>query len=336
MIDLLTKLCTAKGVSGSEQSICSIIKEGISGYADEISLDGNNNLIATIGSTEEHNIMLDAHIDEIGFIVTYIDDNGFVKVSSCGGMDYRVVQDTRFKIITDSGEISAVVCCMPPHLSDGGEDKAPAADSIYLDTGLTSDEVKNAVKLGDTAAYDVSPALLLNNRFACCSTDNRAGCAVLIRTAQLIKENPVNTGVTLAFTSQEETFGKGAMTAAYSVNPDEAVCIDVSFAQQRGVSETEGGKLGEGAMICISPVLSKRMYNKFISVAKNLGIPYQLEVTGGLTGTNGDKISVTRSGIPTAVISVAQRNMHTPAEIISIDDIENTARLLYEYIKEAY
>ncbi len=334
MIDLLTKLCTAKGVSGDEMSVCSLIKDEISKYADTVVVDRNNNVLAAIGDTTEHNIMLDAHLDEIGFIVTNIDDNGFVKVSSCGGMDYRVAADSRFRIITDSGEITGVVCCMPPHLSDGGEDKAPAADSIYLDTGLPKEEVKDRVKPGDTAAYDILPAKLLNNRFSCCSTDNRASCAVLIRVAQMIRENPVNTGVTFAFTSQEETYGKGAMTSAYSVNPDKAICIDVSFALQQGVSESESGKLGSGAMICISPVLSKKMYGKMIELAKQRNIPYQLEVTGGLTGTNGDKISVTRCGIPTAVVSVPQRNMHTPAEIISLDDIENTARLVYEYLKE--
>ena len=333
MDNILTKLCMANGVSGDELSVCNIIKDEIKQYCDTVLIDRNNNVLAAIGDTSEHNVMLDAHLDEIGFIVTYIGDEGFVKVSQCGGMDFRTAADSRFRIITDSGEITAVVCCMPPHLSDGGEDKAPAADSIYLDTGLTAEEVKKRVSLGDTAAYDVTPSKLLNNRFTCSSTDNRASCAVLIRVAQMIKENPVNTGVTFAFTSQEETYGKGAMTSAYSVNPDKAICIDVSFAVQQGVSECTGGKLGEGAMICISPVLSKKMSGALTDKAKKHIIPYQLEVTGGLTGTNGDKISVTRSGIPTAVVSVPQRNMHTPAEVISLDDIENTARLVYEYLR---
>lgn len=334
MVNLLTRLCTANGVSGDERFICDLIKEEIAQFADTVVIDRNNNVLASIGDTTENNILLDAHLDEIGFIVTYIDDNGFVKVSSCGGMDYRVAADSRFKIITDNGEITAVVCCMPPHLSDGGEDKAPSADSIYLDTGLTAQEVKSRVSIGDTVAYDVIPAKLLNNRFSCCSTDNRASCAVLIRVAQIIKENPVNTGVTFAFTSQEETYGKGAVTSAYYVNPDKAISIDVSFASQQGVSEHESGKLGKGPMICISPVLSRKMYSKLTDIAKQREIPYQLEIIGGLTGTNGDKISVTRSGIPTAVVSIPQRNMHTPAEIISLDDIENAARLIYEYLKE--
>ena len=336
MQNLLKRLCTAKGVSGREESICELLKNEISNYADEVTIDKNNNVIAKIGDTSKYNIMLDAHLDEIGFVVTYIDDNGFLKVSQCGGMDYRVVQDTRFKVLCDSGEITAVACCLPPHLADGGEDKAPSADSIYLDTGLPANKVKELVSLGDMVAYDVTPSMLLNNRFACCSTDNRASCALLLRVAELIKENSVNTGVTFAFTSQEETFGKGAMTVAYSVYPDEAISVDVSFARQSGVSESESGELGKGGMICISPVLSRKMSDKLIAIAKDKNIPYQLEVVGGLTGTNGDKISVCRDGIPTSVVSIPQRNMHTGAEIVSIDDIESIATLLYEYISTAY
>lgn len=336
MKDLLTKLCTAKGVSGREENVCAIIKDEISNFADNVITDRNNNVIARLGNTEEHNIMLDAHLDEIGFIVTYIDENGFLKVSQCGGMDYRVIQDTRFKILTDSGEITAVACCLPPHLSDGGEDKAPSAESIYLDTGLPSERVKELIHLGDTVAYDTVPHTLLNNRFTCCSADNRASCALLIRVAELIKNNPVKTGVTFAFTSQEETYGKGASTAAYSVYPDEAIAVDVSFALQQGVSPNESGELGKGGMICISPVLSRKMSDRLISIAKEKSLPYQLEIVGGTTGTNGDRISITRGGIPTAVVSIPQRNMHTGAEIISLDDIESIAQLLYEYISTAY
>ncbi|MBQ2603771.1 MAG: M20/M25/M40 family metallo-hydrolase [Clostridia bacterium] len=333
MIELLERLCTAKGVSGREESICRLIYDEMKQLSDTVSVDKNNNVIAQVGDIKKHNIMLDAHLDEIGFIVTYIDERGFLKVSSCGGMDMRVIPDTRFKVQTDNGEITAVSCCMPPHLSDGGEDKAPSADSIYLDTGLPAQKVKEIVSLGDIAAFDVSPAVLLNNRFSCCSADNRAGCAVLIRVAQLIKENPVKSGVTFAFTAQEETYGKGAVTAAYEINPDEAVCVDVSFAMQSGVSPSESGELDKGGMICISPVLSKAMNKKLTKLAKEKNIPYQYEVTGGVTGTNADKISVTRSGIPTAVISVPQRNMHTNAEIISVNDIENVSQLIYEYIR---
>ncbi len=335
MEELLKRLCTAKGVSGREENVCELIKAEIAPYADTVETDINNSVIAGIGDVDSHNILLDAHIDEIGFIVTYIDENGFLKVSQCGGMDYRVVQDARFKVLTSSGEITAVACCLPPHLADGGEDKAPSADDVYLDTGLPAEKVRELVSLGDTVAFDVEPTMLLNDRFTCCSTDNRACCALLIRVAQLIKEDPVRTGVTFAFTSQEETYGKGASTSAFSVMPDEAIVTDVSFALQQGVSECESGKLGCGSMICISPTLSRRMSDKLISLAKDNDIPYQLEIIGGRTGTNGDRISVARSGIPTALVSVPQRNMHTPAEIVSLSDIENTAQLIYAYIKAA-
>ncbi len=335
MIELLSRLCSAHGVSGREDDICKVISDELSGIADNIHIDKNNNVIAKIGSTEKYNIMLDAHIDQIGFIVTHIDDNGFLKVSSVGGMDLRVAHDSRFKVQTDSGELTAVVCCLPPHLSDGGEDKAPNADSIFLDTGLPAERVRSLVQLGDTAVYDSVPTALLNDRFTCCATDNRACCALLIRVAQLIKLSPVKAGVTLAFTSQEETYGKGALTAAYTISPDEAISTDVSFARQGGVADHEAGVLGGGAMICISPVLSRKMSYKLIDTAKENSLPYQLEIVGGLTGTNADKISTVKSGIPTALVSIPQRSMHTAAEIVSAEDIENTAKLIYKYIENA-
>ncbi len=333
MTELLKRLCSAKGVSGREDSVCGLIRGEIAPFADSVTIDHNNNVIAKVGDVDAHNIMLDAHLDEIGFVVTYIDEGGFLKVAQSGGMDMRVMPDTRFKVLTDSGELTAVVCCLPPHLSDGGEDKAPDIDSIYLDTGLPAERVKELVSLGDTVAYDVMPTMLLNDRFTCCSTDNRACCALLVRVAQMIKEKPVKTGVTFAFTSQEETFGKGAAAAAFSTAPDEAIAVDVSFAAQGGVADYESGKLGKGAMICISPVLSRKMSYGLIELSKKLDIPYQLEVVGGRTGTNADHISIARGGIPTALVSVPQRNMHTGAEIVSLDDIENTARLIYEYIR---
>ncbi len=333
MIELLERLCKANGVSGREENVCELVKNEISPFTDNVFIDKNNNVIATLGDTQNYNIMLDAHIDQIGYIVTYIDEKGFLKISPCGGMDLRTANDSRFKIITDSGEITAVVCCMPPHLSDGGEDKAPDSNSLYLDTGLSAEKVKELVSVGDTVAYDITPAVLLNDRFTCCSTDNRVSCAVLIRVAQLIKESPVRSGVTFAFTSQEETYGKGASTSAFSIFPNEAIVVDASFARQKGVAEYESGILDGGSMICISPILSKKISDNLINVAKQNEIPYQLEVTGGRTGTNADKISITKSGIPTGLVSVPQRNMHTAVEIVSLNDVENTAQLIYEYIR---
>ncbi len=333
MIKLLERLCCTHGVSGREDEICKVIYDEMSNLADNVKIDHNNNVIAQMGRVDRYNIMLDAHIDQIGFIVTYIDDNGFLKVSPVGGMDYRTVQDSRFKVCTESGNITAVACCLPPHLSDGGEDKAPDSDSIFLDTGMPKESVEKLVQLGDTVVMNVTPAELLNGRFTCCATDNRACCALLIRVAQLLKESPTNVGVTFAFTSQEETYGKGALTSAYTISPNEAIAADVSFARQGGVADHEAGALEGGAMICISPVLSRKMSYKLIDIAKDNSIPYQLEIVGGLTGTDADKISTVKSGIPTALVSIPQRNMHTAAEIISAADIENTAQLICKYIE---
>ena len=134
--------------------------------------------------------------------------------------------------------------------------------------------------------------------------------------------------------SQEETFGTGAKTASFTVDADEAVVVDVSFASQPDVSGVYSKiKLSKGPMICVSPILSKKMTERLIDMANSRSIPYQLEPISGVTGTNADHISVAKSGVKTAVISIPQKNMHTPVEIINIDDVENTATLIAEYIK---
>ncbi|MBQ1546077.1 MAG: M20/M25/M40 family metallo-hydrolase [Clostridia bacterium] len=335
MKELLDRLCTARGVSGCEENVCDVIAEEMKRFTDDVVIDVNNNVIAVMSGKSDYNILLDAHIDQIGYIVMRIDDNGFLLVHPVGGTDVRIANDTRMRVLTESGDITAVVCCIPPHLNNGGADKASYTDTLWLDTGLDCEQVKKRVNIGDTVVYDVAPAMLLNNYYTCGATDNRACCAALLRVAEMIKESPVCPTVTFAFTSQEETYGKGAMTAAYKTDPNEAIALDVTFAAQTGVKNDESGLLGSGGMIGISPVLSRRISDKLKYIASQNKMPYQMEVMGGLTGTNADKISVTKGGIPTGLLSVPQRNMHTGAEIVSIDDIENTAKLVYEYLRLA-
>lgn len=161
--------------------------------------------------------------------------------------------------------------------------------------------------------------------------DDRCGVAALVRAAELIHTDAYR--VLLLFSTQEETYGTGAKTGAFSVDADEAIAVDVSFAAQPDVSGQYGKiELGKGPMICYSSVMDRAMSQKLTAVAREQGIPFQLEPIAGATGTNGDHIAVSKSGVKTAVVSIPQRNMHTPAEVISLSDVENTARLLAAYI----
>lgn len=325
---LIFELCSVYGVSGSEAPALNAAKKYLEQSA-EVSVDNNGNLIAVLGNkAAEKTILLDAHLDRIGFIVTDINDEGFVKVDRLGGVDIRTLQDS---VLVSENSLRGTVCCLPPHLSDGSEDKAAPIDKTWVDFGMTKEQVEKQLKIGDTLTFSTQPRKLLGDKITASALDDRCGVAALIRTAELIDTDEYK--VVILLSTQEETYGTGAKTAAFSIDADEAIAVDVSFASQPDVSGQYGKiELGKGPMICISSVLSRELSNKLISVAKERGIPYQLEPIAGATGTNGDHIAVTKSGVRTAVVSIPQRYMHTPVEVISLSDVENTAQLIAAYI----
>ncbi len=325
---LIFELCSVYGVSGSEAPALKAAKKYLEQKAG-VSVDNNGNLIAVLGNNAaEKTIILDAHLDRIGFIITDIDDKGFVKVDKLGGVDIRTLQDS--VLVSESG-LKGTVCCLPPHLSDGSEDKASPIDKTWVDFGMPKEQVEKQLKIGDTLTFSTQPKKLLGDKITAPALDDRCGVAALIRAAELIDTDEYK--VVILLSTQEETYGTGAKTAAFSIDADEAVAVDVSFASQPDVAGQYGKiELGKGPMICVSSVLSREMSNKLISVAKEQSIPYQLEPIAGATGTNGDHIAVTKSGVKTAVVSIPQRNMHTPVEVISLSDVENTARLIAAYI----
>lgn len=332
--ELIFELCSVFGVSGSEEPAIAVAKKYLDNIA-ETTTDNNGNLYAVFGNKNaEKTILLDAHIDRIGFMVTDIDENGFVKVDKCGGIDVRTLQDSELVLQNDSS-ISGIVCCLPPHLSDGKEDKAAPISKTWVDFGMPYDEVAKHIKIGDLLTYKTSPKTLLGNRISSSALDDRCGVAALIRCAELLSDaSDLKYKIVILLSSQEETYGTGAKTGAYKIDADEAIAVDVSFASQPDITGMYSKiELSKGPMICISPILNKPMSDKLTEIAKKLNIPYQLEPISGITGTNADHISVSKSGVKTAVVSIPQKYMHTPAEVIDTDDVENTARLIAEYIK---
>ncbi|HCB96585.1 MAG TPA: peptidase M42 [Ruminococcus sp.] len=332
--NLIFELCSSGGVSGSEEPAIEIANKYLNNFA-EVSTDRNGNLYAVLGNKDaDKTILLDAHIDRIGFMVTDINSNGFVKVDKCGGIDVRVLQDSEL-VLQKNNNITGIVCCLPPHLSDGKEDKATPISKTWVDFGMPYDEVKKHIKIGDVLTYHSVPKELLNGRIAAPALDNRCSVAALIRCAEILSDyDNLKYKVVVLFSSQEETFGTGAKTGAYKTDADEAISVDVSFASQPDISgQYSKIELAKGPMICISPILNREMSDKLISIASDNKIPYQTEPISGLTGTNADHISVTKGGVKTSVVSIPQRYMHTTNEVIDIEDVENISKLIAEYIK---
>ncbi len=331
MKEILKKLCIDKGVSGSETEMFDVIKELVGDFA-EVSADGMGDILVTMGDKNaKKHIMLDAHVDRIGLVVTYINENGFIKAEPVGGIDLRTLQSSAVKVLGKEN-ILGVICTMPPHLSKNDDELSK--DKIWIDTGLSADEVKKLVSLGDKIIVCSEFRELLNNQVAVSALDNRAGCAVLVKCAELLKDKNLPCRLSLVFSVQEETSELGAGISAYSLEPDEAVVVDVGFAKQDGVPDEKSGKIGCGAIISISPVLSKKVTDKIKDIAKRLDMECDYEVCGGATGTNADKISSSRGGIMTGCISIPEKNMHTQVEVVSLDDMEKIAELLSIYVQE--
>ncbi len=328
---MIFSLCECGGVSGDEEPAILSAKAMLEPLA-KVRTDSNGNLYAQLGREDsEKTILLDAHIDQIGFIVTDINKDGFVKVDKCGGIDVRVLHDAR--LATSDGKLTGTICCLPPHLTNGSEDKATPVSKVWVDFGMTADEVKKFIKPGDSLSFVSNPRMLLNNRITAPALDNRCSAAALIKTAEMLKDKQLDYKVIILLSSQEETYGTGAATGAYAINADEAIAVDVSFASQPDVSgQYSKIELSGGPMIGIAPVLNKKMTNKLISICESDGRKYQLEPISGRTGTNADHIAITRGGVKTAMISIPQRYMHTAVEVISLDDVEATAKLLADYI----
>ena len=334
MEQILTELCNSYTVSGSEEKSLERIKTLLPENTP-VCIDRNGNIIATVGNINGNDVvLLDAHNDRIGFVVTYIDEKGFLKITNCGGIDRRVVSGSIVHVFGKEKTLKGIICCLPPHLSDGSEDKAPNMDTLYVDTGMSKEEVEKYISVGDKAGIYANPRKLLGTKFTSGGIDNQAGVCTLIRVAQLLKQETINSCVRMVFSVQEETGFLGSKTAGFSIMPACAIVVDVSFALQPNVVPDKAGIIARGTMIGTAPILNKTMFRQFKSIAMKNKFPCQIEVMNGTTGTNADVLTVTGSGIPTALLSIPIKNMHTQAEIVDLNDIETTAQLIVAYLKE--
>lgn len=327
---MIIELSQANGTPGMEWDISDKIKEWIPSSMTAEN-DKSGNVVATLEGTGK-TFLLDAHMDRIGLIVTAIEEGGFLRVAKCGGMDARVLaaQDVT---IWGKEAVYGVITSTPPHLvtaDDAG--KAKDFDDILVDTGLTKVEAEKLISQGDRITVRTPVSELLNERLSCAALDDRAGCAVIIKAAEIVAEHKNHPTVKLLFSGQEETGGTGAVNGSFLLEADECISVDVSFADAPDMPSKKCGKLDKGPMIGFSPVLCYDISKKFEAVAKEKEIPYQLELMSDATGTNADHIALSKGGIKTGLVSIPLRNMHTGVEVISVNDVENCAGLIAEYI----
>ncbi len=328
--NMIFELSEANGTPGAEDEISNIIEKCVSSFA-EVKRDRFGNVTAYLPAGKK-TILLDAHMDRIGMIVTGIEDGGFLRVAKCGGMDARVLaaQDVT---VWGREPVYGVVTSTPPHLSTPEDaKKAKDFDSILIDTGMSKQEAERLISQGDRITVRCPHGELENGRIFGAALDDRAGCAAIIRAAELVAKTEERPSVQLLFSAQEETGGDGAVTGSFNIDADECIAVDVSFADAPDMPSEKCGKLNKGPMIGIAPVLDYRISQRLKAIAEEKEIPYQLELMGDSTGTNADHIAISKGGVRTGLVSIPQRNMHTGVEIIALDDVENSARLIAEYI----
>lgn len=329
ILELLKKLTSAVAVSGAEENITELLREMLLPYG-EVSVDSMNNVFCTFG--EGYHFLLDAHLDEIGLIVTDITDDGFIKVGKCGGIDLRMLPASEVSV-WGKREISGVISTKPPHLQTADEEKkAPKLSEIAIDTGYTKEELENLISLGDRITFRRNFTPLLGSFISSSCLDDRSGVAAILMSLDRLKTLPCK--VTVMFSSQEEVGTRGAKIGAYLKNIDEAISVDVSFAYTPGCDKADCGEISKGAMIGFSPVLDKTISGKLVQVAEKNNISYQCEIMSGKTGTNADVISITESGIKTALISIPEKYMHQRVEVVDMNDIRSTSDLICAYMTE--
>lgn len=331
--DTLLKLCEVHGVSGREDEVVKLLRTMLSSYSDDIFLNPLGSIVAKISEAADRypEILLEAHIDQVGLVVTSITDDGFLTVANCGGIDVGLLISQEV-IVCGKEDIGGIICSIPPHLKRSKKKESLTMDDIYIDIGMSKVEAEKIVNVGDVVTYNYKPVCLMGNRISVKSLDNRAGVTAVLLALEKLKQCDYKCGLTVVFSSMEETSGKGAATSGYFANPDLAICVDVSFAQTVDCPKNKCGDMGKGPMIGISPTLDFNLSSKLQSIAKKEKIPYQLEIMGGATSTDADKICVSRNGVVTGLCSIPLKYMHSPVEVVDIDDIENTANLLANFV----
>ncbi len=329
LLKTLTELCAQRGVSGDEKNASEKAAQLLREYAD-VSTDAFGNVYGIVGTHEQskQTLLLEAHIDEIGMIVTYITDDGFLKISSCGGTDERVLTAQQVTVCGRQS-LTGVVTSIPPHLQKDGE--SSESGSYYVDIGMTKQQAEKVVSLGDRVLVENELEIMREHIVTSKALDDRSGVAAVLWALDKLKGKQTDYNISVLFAAQEETGERGAQTGAYRLSPDLAVAVDVSFAKTHFESEEDCGIMGRGVMIGVAPSLCAELSDAFINTAKQSDIPYQIEVMNGKTGTDADKISVTKSGVKTVTLSIPLKYMHTPTEVLDLRDIDYTASLIAEF-----
>ena len=331
---MLSRLCALSGPSGFESEVAEAAAELLRPLTDEVYITRLGSVVGVrrCGREDAPRLLLDAHLDEIGFIVTGHEE-GFLRFAPLGGVDPRMLPDREMVILTEP-PIYGVVACLPPHVQSGEDmDKSLPIKDLFLDVGLSQEAAQKKIPIGTPATYRGGCAPLGADLLCGKALDDRAGFAVLLDVLERLREKKLNVDLYVLGSTQEETHSSGAITAAYEIAPNLCVAVDVTHGDSPDASKNETFKLGGGPVIGVGPNCARSLSGRLKELAGELDMPVQIEVMSGSSGTNAWPIQVSREGVATAVVSIPERYMHTPVEVVHRKDLEDTAKLLAAFVE---
>ena len=335
-VAFLKRLLDTPGPSGFEAAPARVWAAEAGAFST-VTRDVMGNTMAAAGPEEGPVVMLAGHIDEIGFIITYIDDDGFASIAPIGGWDPQVVPGQRLRILTDEGDVFGVVGKKPVHLMKPPErEKVTPLTDVFVDVGAASRaEAESMIAVGDAAVIDARTIELPNGRIVSRSIDDRVGAFVVLEALRRYAARPGSAHLVAVATVQEEIgmHGGGALVAAGRVNPTMAVAVDVTFATDHPqIEKREVGdhRLGGGPVLTRGSIISPAVFRLLRQTATSLAIPFSVNAAGRDTSTDADFLHIARGGVPTGLVSVPNRYMHSPNEMVSLSDLDHCAELLAE------
>ncbi len=333
---LLKALTDSIGVTGSEYDFACMLKEMLSKYTDECYVNKFNSCIGVKRSKYENaqTVLLEAHLDQIGMMVSEIDDNGFVKFVSLGGIDPRILPAAEVYILGKEN-VYGVIGAKPPHLmTKEDSEKSAKITDMLIDTGYKGDRLRELISVGDSVVLKSEFSSMLNESVSSKAMDNRAGITAVFGCLEKLRGMELDYNIAVLFSSEEEMGLYGAYTADFKDTIDLAVVVDVTHGMTPDSKDLEGVfPLDSGAVICRGPNLHPKLTNRVIEIAKRENISYDIEAAAGSSGTDAWAIQTLKSGIPTVLISIPLKYMHTSVEVLSLNDIESVSRLMAEIVK---
>ena len=338
VVDFLKRLVEAPSPSGFEQPAQRVWANYVRTFADEVKTDVHGNTVAVLNPRGKPRVMFCGHCDEIGFMVNYIDEQGFIYFRAIGGVDPSLLPGQRLVVYHRNNKVIGVVGKKAIHLMEEEERKAagsPKIHSLWLDIGVAKRaEAEKLVSIGDPITFAVGFERLQNDLAVSRGFDDKMGSFVVAETLRYLKRMKPKAAVFGVSTVQEEIGSRGAKTSAYGIDPDVGVAIDVTHASDYpdcNKKRTGEIKLGKGPAISRGANINPMVFEMLTETARAKKIPHQIEAAPGATGTDANVIQVNRAGVATGLVSVPNRYMHTPVEVINLADLENTAKLLAHF-----